>query len=162
MNIPRSPHQFTVLALLICLGALSSFGCGSIGQHEVTINKVVFTVELADTPSKRAQGLSNRSNLTPKTGMLFAFNQEGGFPFWMKNMRFPVDFVWIDKRCMINQITQAVPPPAANTPDANLLIYRPQKPFIYMLEINAGETSQFEIKAGDQVSFRHFPSSQGC
>ena len=51
-------------------------------------------------PEERSQGLSGRPNLAAGTGMLFVFEQAGSYAFWMKDMRFPLDMVWIDAQCL--------------------------------------------------------------
>ena len=61
----------------------------------VVIGDVVLPVELAITPEERRQGLSDRPSLAPGTGMLFVFESDGHRQFWMKNMHFPLDMVWI-------------------------------------------------------------------
>src|SRR4030042_2564613 len=60
------------------------------------INGQKIFVEIADTPEKRSQGLSGRDNLSQNQGMLFIFNQPAIPSFWMKDMNFPLDFIWIN------------------------------------------------------------------
>src|SRR4051812_1798797 len=57
------------------------------GQHVV--------VDLATTPTTREQGLSGRAALPENHGMLFVFDTPGVYPFWMKDMNFPIDMIWI-------------------------------------------------------------------
>ena len=59
-----------------------------IGQAEVI-------VEVADTGEKRSQGLAGRDGLEENQGMWFRFDQPGQYGFWMKGMKFSLDFVWI-------------------------------------------------------------------
>ena len=56
-------------------------------------------MDLADTPEKRFQGLSGREILEEGTGMLFVFQEERQHTFWMKDMRFPLDMIWITAEC---------------------------------------------------------------
>ena len=62
---------------------------------------VHISVLVADTDKKRASGLSGFSRLKDKQGMLFVFPQVGIYPFWMKDMNFPLDIIWMDQNNMI-------------------------------------------------------------
>src|SRR5450759_2107151 len=52
-------------------------------------------VDLALTPAEQEQGLSARTTLAEDSGMLFVFDRPGQYPFWMKDMNFPIDMIWI-------------------------------------------------------------------
>ena len=103
----------------------------------ITINDVVVSVEIANTPEKRTQGLSGRQSLPQNSGMLFIFDIPYIPSFWMYNMNFALDFVWIRDNTIVD-ITENVPPPIAGTPDSELLLYTPNAPVNMMLELNAG------------------------
>ena len=53
--------------------------------------------ERADTDQSRQTGLSGHECIPEKTGMLFVFEKEAIYPFWMKNTLIPLDMIWIDK-----------------------------------------------------------------
>ena len=120
----------------------------------VTLGDASFTMELAVTPDQRAQGLSGRASLAPGTGMLFVYKNEVSPPFWMKEMRFPLDMVWIDARCTVADITHDVPPPAPGQALGGLPTYAPSVPVQYVLEINAGEAKGAGLRRGDPVEFQ--------
>ena len=103
----------------------------------VTINNVVVSVEIADTPTKRTQGLSGRQSLPQNSGMLFIFDIPYIPSFWMYNMNFALDFLWIRDNTIVD-ITENVPPPVAGTPDNELPLYSPNAPVDMALELNAG------------------------
>ena len=120
----------------------------------VTLGGASFRMELAVTPDQRAQGLSGRANLAIGTGMLFVYKNEVSPPFWMKEMRFPLDIVWIDARCRVADITHDVPPPAPDQALGDLPTYAPSVPVQYVLEINAGEAMAAGLRRGDPVEFQ--------
>lgn len=62
----------------------------------LTIGDQTFTVEVADKDKTRTQGLSNRTDLPPDHGMLFVFAQPAKLVFWMPDMHFSIDIIWLD------------------------------------------------------------------
>jgi uncharacterized protein len=129
----------------------------------VTIGDASFVVELAVTSQEQRQGLSGRPGLAQGTGMLFIFESEGLYPFWMKGMRFPLDMVWINAECAVVDITKEVPPPDPGQATSDLPTYRPSEPAQYVLEINAGEAESAGIRAGDLVEFGgSLAKTHGC
>jgi len=121
--------------------------------HAVTVGDVVFEVEIARTDTQRTKGLSGRSSMPAMTGMLFVFEMDVAAAFWMKEMLFSLDFIWISDNCTVVDITLNVPAPDAGTSDSSLLIYRPEVLVAYALEINAGEVQRFGVRKGDVVKF---------
>ena len=119
----------------------------------VTISGVAFTVDVADTPEKRFEGLSGRPVLEEGTGMLFIFQEERKHTFWMKDMRFPLDMVWINASCAVANITTDVPSPPPDPDDSVLPTYSPSAPATYNLEINAGVAAASDLKTSDTVTF---------
>jgi uncharacterized membrane protein (UPF0127 family) len=83
--------------------------------------------------------------------MLFVFPQTGRHGFWMKGMRFPLDFVWIADDLRVVDLLEDTPAPAAGTPDSSLQLYRPAQDVRYVLEINAGLIADAGVQVGDQV-----------
>src|SRR4030042_3095985 len=64
--------------------------------NSVEINGKTFSVEIADDEKERARGLGERSSLCGDCAMLFVFPQKGKYSFWMKDMKFPLDIIWIN------------------------------------------------------------------
>jgi hypothetical protein len=119
---------------------------------QVTIDNIVIPVEIANTPTLEAKGLSGRSSLDANSGMLFTVDPKNNQPiFWMKNMLIPLDMVWI-KNSQIIQIDKNVPAPAPGTLDSDLKLYKPIGPVDYVLEVNGGFTFTNNIKVGDSVT----------
>ncbi len=68
----------------------------SANQTVLLINNHKISAEVADNQAEQARGLSNRDSLAPDAGMLFVFEQPGRPGFWMKDMLFNLDIIWID------------------------------------------------------------------
>jgi uncharacterized membrane protein (UPF0127 family) len=122
-------------------------------EPAITVGNATFTVDLADTPEKRTRGLSGRPPLDANSGMLFVFESESRSVFWMREMQFPLDFVWIGSDCSVADITKDVPAPSPDTILADLPRYQPAVPVQYVLEINAGDIKAVGIGKGDPVAF---------
>jgi uncharacterized membrane protein (UPF0127 family) len=136
--------------------SVAALSCGG-GVERVTVSigaGASIHAELALTPAARALGLGERDALDRDAGMLFVPPKEGRESFWMKGMRFPLDFVWISSDKRVLQVTEDVPPPAAGTANSALPLYLPDVPVRYVLEINAGQVRALGIKAGEAVTFK--------
>ena len=119
----------------------------------VRIGTAEFAVELALTPEERAQGLSDLPHLDPNTGMLFVYRQQDRYSFWMRNMHFPLDILWISADCTVADASLNVPPPEPGQTTDQLPRYSPAVPVQYVLEINAGEAAAKGIMVGASVQF---------
>ncbi len=109
------------------------------------LNGKLIQAELVMSDQARAQGLSGRSNLNENQGMLFVFNTSGYYPFWMKEMNFPIDIVWLNKNWEIIDLTENLAPETyPNTVSS-------QAPAQYVLEIKAGMVKKLGIKIGQKI-----------
>ena len=127
------------------------------GPH-VTVGQAVFAAEIADTPKLRGKGLGQRDSLPEQTGMLFLFPNGQASSFWMKGMRFPLDFVWVGADCTVVDLIEDVQHAPPDTPSSELEIFESASPAAYTFEINAGEIAQFGIELGDEVRFHGIES----
>lgn len=111
------------------------------------MGKNCFQVELAKTEAERNKGLMYRTSLDKDRGMLFIFDKEGIYPFWMKNTLIPLDMIWIDSSSKVVFISQNVQP-------CKTLIcpsVMPTSKAKYVLELNAGICSKIGLKIGDEA-----------
>ncbi len=129
----------------------------------VHIGSAVYVVDLALTPEERAQGLSGRPSLDADRGMLFVFERDAPLRFWMPDMHFPLDMVWIRSDCIVAGVTADVPNPPLDTPRDQLDRYPASEPVRFVLEINAGQAETYEIIPGGAVEFAGQIAGQwGC
>ena len=137
--------------LIIVIGSLILFLNKSVVQNNslntVNINGVVIQVEVANTLETRTQGLSNRKTLSEDTGMLFIFEQPDRYGFWMKNMNFALDIVWIDDQFKIIGIEKEV------SPETFPQVFYPNQPIKYVLELPAGSSNMYNIDVGTVVQY---------
>ncbi|MEX2028255.1 MAG: DUF192 domain-containing protein [Candidatus Curtissbacteria bacterium] len=151
-----------VLSLILFGGQYSSlnfFGGGAGGnqtqtqKESTTISVKTLTVnaDIAATAGDRKKGLSGREDLEINRGMLFVFDQSGNYPIWMKDMKFPIDIIWIDENKKIVYIVPtALPEPGKK--DNGLTVYKPDGDARYILEINAGLATANNLQVGDTVN----------
>jgi uncharacterized membrane protein (UPF0127 family) len=106
-------------------------------------------VSVVVSPSALERGLSGRSEV-PMQGMLFVLPEKSIPNFWMKDMLFDLDLVWIDNTTVVD-ITKNAPAPDKQTPLDELPRYSPTKPATLVLEIPAGQSEQLGLKIGDTI-----------
>lgn len=119
-------------------------------KANLVINNALLKVELADTTAKRSKGLANRENLASDEGMLFVFEKADKYPFWMKGLKFALDFVWIKDDLVVDML-ENVPSPVEGQSDNSLPIYSSKVEINKVLEVNAGTISRLNIKVGDTI-----------
>lgn len=112
--------------------------------------KVIFNVEIADTPEKRKTGLSGRDSLAAGSGILFILEGLTKPSFWMKGMKFPIDIIWVRDNVIVD-LLQNVPPPVKGQSDSDLTRYAPVTEVNGVLEVNAGVSAAAGIKIGDRL-----------
>jgi uncharacterized membrane protein (UPF0127 family) len=81
--------------------------------------------------------------------MLFIFDREGLYTFWMKNMKFPIDIVWVSQHCTVAFLTKGAPP-CVNEPCST---YQSDEPIKYAIEVPDGFIEKHGISAGDEIAF---------
>ncbi len=105
-------------------------------------------VSIADTQALREKGLSGTESLAAGTGKLFVFDAPGVYSFWMKDMKYPIDIVWIDSSWRVVDITSAAAPESYPT------LFSPHREIQYVLEINANEAAVDNLSVGAQLQLK--------
>ncbi|HEX5429690.1 MAG TPA: DUF192 domain-containing protein [Patescibacteria group bacterium] len=139
--------------LLVAVGLVAA-SCNSSNQlrqdEVIQIKSRRFSVQLADTPQEREQGLSGIAAISDEEGMLFLFSGPQSPQFWMKDMNFPLDLVWINGDKIVG-ITDNVPT-QPKVPDSQLATYAPPSPVDKVLEVNAGWALRKDVNVGDTIT----------
>lgn len=104
---------------------------------EITINDVQLTVEIADDGEKITRGLMFRDGMPDDHGMLFIFPDERIYPFWMMNMQFNLDIIWLDSNGKVVHIVEDAEP-CIDASLTSLCTFTPDAPAKYVLEVNSG------------------------
>jgi uncharacterized membrane protein (UPF0127 family) len=115
------------------------------GEKKLNLN-----IERVDTAEARRQGLSDRASLCDECGMLFVFESSSYFPFWMKDMNFDIDIIYLDADMRVVDVFVNVSKESyKKTPPETFSNTKPAK---YVLELNAGKSKELGIIVGDVLS----------
>mgnify|MGYP001260753063 CR=1 FL=1 len=109
-----------------------------------------YAVEVSDNKDTRTKGLMERDSLDKDKGMIFIFEEERIPAFWMKNMRFPLDMVFMDKNLKVVDYYENVPACKAD-PCPH---YMPSTNSKYVVEVNAGTIKESGLTRGDIVEYK--------
>lgn len=115
----------------------------------VRIGGIEIPVEIATSSAAIQQGLSGRSSLGADRGMLFIFSRLDIYRFWMPDMRFPIDIIWMSDDRVIDTDEDV----SAKFDPLHPVFYIPAHPVRYVLEVNAGFMKRKNIRIGDPVTF---------
>lgn len=124
--------------------------CASLTLDQTTVLQVgedKLVAEVTSNDWEKLQGLSDRPCLKDGTAMLFPYTQPGNLCFWMKDMQFPIDMVWLDAN------KQVVTVKANAMPDSYPQSFCPSRPAQYVVEVNAGLADALGWKVGTQFNF---------
>lgn len=113
-----------------------------------------FTLETAISSEQKQIGLMYRDNLETFQGMIFIFESDSNTGFWMKNVNFPLDIIFLDKDYKIIDLFENVPPCKVNDPDQRACpTYTSTTPYRYAIELKGKTISEFKINKETTISF---------
>jgi len=137
-----------VITIVILAGFILKTKPGSINSKLTIGNKVTIAVTLADTNQKRTQGYSNHPQVGYDEGLLFVFDKADLYPFWMKDMLFDLDFIFIrDNRVVY--LLKNIKAPVNNQGEIEYAMS--QEPFDQLLEVRSGFIDKYKINLQDSV-----------
>lgn len=134
--------------LIIVLFIILYFKKSPTKYTTVKIEDTEIRAEIADTFTERAKGLMFRKTLSEEEGMLFVFNNEDYHGFWMMNMSFPIDIIWINEEKEVVDIVKNVP-----SCRFSCTSYKPKGKAMYVLEVSANFTERHDIGIGTILEF---------
>jgi uncharacterized membrane protein (UPF0127 family) len=121
--------------------------CGGYKTGEIKIDSKILSVDIADDKCKQDLGLSGRMLIKDDEGMIFIFEKLGNYGFWMKNMNFSLDIIWIDDNFKIVGIEKNLS--TSTYPKSFGSKYLAK----YVLEVSAGYSIKNNVKVGDRIIF---------
>ena len=136
---------YTSIAVAIVVTAMLAVSPKATSVKSVVIGGREILVTIADTPELRGKGLSYHKPLVENEGMLFVFPKSDYYRFWMKDMLFPIDIIWLDENMRIVDVWENAAPesyPKLSTPRASSQ---------FVLEVPAGFYLKHNLKIGDKL-----------
>jgi len=142
--------QFSIILLIILISSIAIYVFFNYQPKipRVCFEENCFEVEIAETQSEKAEGLMFREFLKEDKGMLFVYNEEGIYSFWMKNTLIPLDIIWVNAEGKVVYIEYEAQPCGETCDSLN-----PQENAQFVLEINGGIVGKLNITVGDGVNF---------
>lgn len=143
---PAAAAKSVGLLLALLVGVFPLAACS--GDSRLVLHTATgdypFTIEVVDTPAKRAEGLMFRQTLAPDAGMLFDFKEVREVSFWMRNTFIPLDMVFIAADGTVENIhVNARPQDPTSIPSG--------VPVQFVLEIPGGRSVEIGLKPGDKA-----------
>jgi uncharacterized membrane protein (UPF0127 family) len=114
-------------------------------KYTLLMPKGALDVEVANTRASRELGLSGRFQMKDGEGMLFIFDTPGRYGFWMKDMEFPLDIVWINENGIVVSIERGL------TKETYPKAFINQADATYVIEMKAGESEKQGLYIGSRV-----------
>ena len=116
-------------------------------KHEtITLNGTSFDTLISDTEALREKGLGQRKSLPDDQAMIFVFDKPDYYSFWMKDMSFPLDMIWVDASSTVIWIEHDV------KPETFPKSFYPQSPALYVVEVNTGVSQKIGLNVGDRIT----------
>jgi uncharacterized membrane protein (UPF0127 family) len=125
-------------------------GSPTLETARIKIDGIIFNVLVADTKEERVKGLSGRTGLDARQGMLFVFPDNDQHSIWMKDMKFPIDIIWISENLRIVDIKRDASP--ESYPESFTNVW----PARYVLELSAGSIDAFSLNGLSNIQIDTF------
>ena len=144
-----------LLLLLVIAFLFTQNFFGVLGNNATaTIRKQTFHIDVARTPKEKQIGLSDKKSIPANYGMYFPFEKADYYAFWMKNMKFSIDMIFLRDNKIVTIHSNI---PAPTTENNNLPLYQPNEPANAVLEITAGLSQKYGFAKGDLVTLKNVP-----
>lgn len=134
---------FSFLILLV-LFALRDDSLKNYRKVKAQIGGKSYTLFVADDEEKMQRGLSAVKELKNDEGMIFIFNKPDYHRFWMKEMQFPLDFIFLQDNKIVDILTNIKPETYPQT-------FKPKIPADKVVEVNSREVEKMRLKIGDNI-----------
>lgn len=133
-----------ILIWLVVSYALTTFR----PTTSVRMGSGVYNLWIADDDAKLKQGLSGVAKLPPDGGLLMKFSHDDTWGIWMKDMKIPIDIIWLDAGKKVVYIVKNAAPELSTT-----TTFIPKDKARYVLELPAGSVERAAIRTGLTATF---------
>jgi len=146
---------------LLCLCAAAVFCLVSCGEKQPAYEANTIPMTLPNGQTIRAEmmireqdmmkGMMFRGEMKPDHGMLFFHPKVALMPYWMFQVKIPLDIVWLDADRKVVEVIQNVPP--CTTVASQCPTYGGKQPSLYVLELAGGTAQKYGLRVGESVAF---------
>ena len=150
LRAAQAIHRNSLVVLVVAAGVLA-LAVLVVHAHAAYTNLRVggrdYRLQIASTQAEQTKGLGDRASMPTSQGMLFAFSGSAGRCFWMKDMHFPLDIIWVKSSHQIGAIVPDISPstyPHSFCPDVSAQ---------YVIELNAGQAADANLYVGQKLQF---------
>ncbi len=146
------PKRLRIVIGIIAIGLLAGGFLYERAQEsgaQVSLDGKRYALAVARTDAEREKGLSGRATMAPNTGMIFEFDTPGVYCFWMQDMHFNIDMVWLDGASKVIKTQQNA------TPASYPAMFCPPTDATWVLELPANTISTRHIDVGDQLKLQN-------
>jgi uncharacterized membrane protein (UPF0127 family) len=147
------------IALFVWLCAFLT-GCGRDAESEIrefNTRAVVLpdgtkiSAEVMTKEVDMRRGMMFRETFPEGTGMLFIHGSPGQYPYWMYQVKLPLDIIWMDARGRIVEIAENAQP--CTTPASQCRNYGGNQTAQVVLELPGGYSRRHGVVVGDVIRF---------
>lgn len=140
-----SHKKLSILLILVAIVVLLIFAVEIFAPKDVRSKNLDAKIITANTETLREQGLSGRESLDKDSVMLFVFDKPDRYGFWMKDMKFPIDIIWLDENRYVVGVTKNL------SPSSFPQIFFPPEKILYAIETNVGFFEEKGLVVGDKI-----------
>jgi uncharacterized membrane protein (UPF0127 family) len=143
---------FIIVSILVIIGILWNYPMVTNTSSDpsvatnVQIGERLYTAELAVTPQERARGLSGRRDISSSHAMVFVFDEPGLYGFWMNDMNFPIDILWVRNNTVVHvekNVSHLSP----------TIVYTPEVEATEVIEVVSGQSEEHGFGVGTKVEY---------
>jgi uncharacterized protein len=150
----RNVALFAMLVLGLTLSGCGDRTLSTEDDHTRLLtlpNGTKLRVEVMLRPTDMARGMMFRDSLAPDRGMLFIHGSPGNYPYWMYQVKIPLDIIWLDETRKIVEISENTPPcpPGAK----KCPTYGGRQPALFIVELAAGSVARHNLRVGNMLTF---------
>jgi hypothetical protein len=145
----KSWQAVSLLIVFLCYLGLRLWGMHW-PKMDLELRDQQLHVLVANTVNHQIKGLGGRKDLGEYDGMIFIYNSYSRLGFLMRDMRFPIDIIWLKDAKVVDFVQKVQPEPGVK--EIDLQRYYPRTEANAVLELSAGWAEKNGLKIGDQLT----------
>lgn len=115
---------------------------------ELKLGNGVFKAKMATNDADREKGLAGVTSMPSDEALIMVYSYEFRWKIWMKDMKIPIDIIWLNKdKKVIYIVKNAVPK------DSTLRTFEPKELAKYVIEMSSGAVGDNSIDIGQTAEF---------